>query len=57
MAPVVSVVSAVPVVSATTVTSQDDPAAKIVKLKALHDAGAISDKEFADKKAELLGRL
>lgn len=38
-------------------TVPDDPMAKIAKLKALLDAGAITEEEFASKKAELLEQV
>lgn len=38
-------------------TAQPDVVEQIAKLASLHDAGILTDVEFAEKKAELLGRL
>ena len=38
-------------------SDQEDPTEKILKLKRLFDAGALSQEEFDTKKAELLERM
>jgi hypothetical protein len=37
--------------------AQPDVVAQIAKLASLHDAGILTDAEFAEKKAQLLERL
>ncbi|MGI5139187.1 MULTISPECIES: SHOCT domain-containing protein [unclassified Streptomyces] len=37
--------------------AQPDVVEQIAKLASLHDAGILTDEEFAEKKAELLERL
>jgi hypothetical protein len=37
--------------------AQPDVVEQIAKLASLHDAGILTDEEFAEKKAELLKRL
>lgn len=38
-----------------TATADDDPIAKLERLSQLHQAGALTDAEFAEQKAKLLG--